>query len=196
MKEYIMSLFLKRIAAPLAVAACLGIGGSANAGVLTFQGVTFTSSFVDNVLRLEIDAANPTGDWSTATTLGMLGIKDVGSFSSVALTAAPPGGLSWMINTNELSANGCVNGANPMKICAFGSHLALTNDMVFEFTFTGGTQNFTSPFLKVGMYEGNSPDKVGSLLSMNIPAVPEPATYGMLLAGMALVGAVARKRSR
>ena len=190
-----MSSLLKRIVGPAAVAACLGIGSTASAGVLEFQGVTFTSSFMDNVLRLEIDAANPTGDWSTATTLGMLGIKDVGSFSNVSLTAAPPGGLSWTLNSNELSANGCVNGANPMKICAFGSHLALTDDMVFEFTFTGGTQNFTSPHLKVGMYEGDSPDKVGSLLSMNIPPIPEPATYGMLLAGLAVVGGMLRRRA-
>lgn len=191
-----MSSFLKRIVGPMAVAACLGMAGSAGAGVLTFQGVTFTTSFAANVLRLEIDAASPTGDWSTATTLGMLGLKDVGSFSSVSLTAAPPGGLSWTINNNELSANGCIDGANPMKVCAFGTHLALTDDMVFEFTFSGGTQNFASPHLKVGMYEGDSPDKVGSLLSMNIPPIPEPATYGMLLAGLALVGALARARTR
>lgn len=191
-----MTSIFKRIAAPIAVAACLGLGaGGANAGSLTFQGVTFTSSFSGNVLTLEIDAASPTGDWSTATTLGMLGIKDVGSFDSVALTSAPAGALSWLINTNELSANGCVNGANPMKICSFGSHVALTDDMVFEFTFTGGTQNFTSPHLKVGMYAGDDPDKVGSLLSQNIPLVPEPATYGMLLAGLAMVGALARKRA-
>ena len=191
-----MSSFLKRIVGPMAVAACLGMAGSAGAGVLTFQGVTFTTSFAANVLRLEIDAASPIGDWSTATTLGMLGLKDVGSFSSVSLTAAPPGGLSWTINNNELSANGCIDGANPMKVCAFGTHLALTDDMVFEFTFSGGTQNFASPHLKVGMYEGDSPDKVGSLLSMNIPPIPEPATYGMLLAGLALVGALARARTR
>lgn len=191
-----MSSFLKRIVGPMAVAACLGMAGSAGAGVLTFQGVTFTTSFAANVLRLEIDAASPTGDWSTATTLGMLGLKDVGSFSSVSLTAAPPGGLSWTINNNELSANGCIDGGNPMKVCAFGTHLALTDDMVFEFTFSGGTQNFASPHLKVGMYEGDSPDKVGSLLSMNIPPIPEPATYGMLLAGLALVGALARARTR
>ncbi|MNY80604.1 PEP-CTERM motif protein [compost metagenome] len=67
--------------------------------------------------------------------------------------------------------------------------------MVFEFTFTGGTQNFASPHLKVGMYEGDSPDKVGSLLSMNIPPIPEPATYGMLLAGLAVVGGMLRKRA-
>jgi hypothetical protein len=190
-----MSSIFKRIAAPVAVAACLGMAGSTNAGVLEFQGVTFTTSFMANVLRLEIDAANPTGDWSSATTLGMLGIKDVGSFSNVSLTAAPPGGLSWIMNNNELSANGCVNGANPMKICAFGTHLTLTDDMVFEFTFTGGTQDFTSPHLKVGMYEGDSPDKVGSLMSLNVPAIPEPETYGMLLAGLALVGTLARKRA-
>jgi hypothetical protein len=194
--EKIMKTLFKRIIGPMAVAAslCLAAGG-ASAGVLTFQGVTFTTSFSGNVLTLEIDAAAPTGDWATATTLGMLGIKDVGSFSSVALTSAPAGALSWLINTNELSANGCVNGANPMKICSFGTHVALTDNMVFEYTFTGGTQDFTSPHLKVGFFVGDDPDKVGSLLSQNIPLVPEPATYGMLLAGLGLVGALTRKRA-
>jgi hypothetical protein len=38
--------------------------------------------------------------------------------------------------------------------------------------------------------------KVGSLLSENIPLapVPEPKTYAMMLGGLALLGAMARRR--
>jgi hypothetical protein len=194
-EEHLMNRIFRRIAIPLALAAALGFASAAtNAGTLTFQGVTFTTSFTGNLLTLEIDAANPTGDWATATTLGALGIKDVGTFDSVALTSAPAGAATWTINNMELSANGCATGGNAQTLCAFGSHVLLANDMVFQFTFTGGTQDFTSPHLKVAFYTGDGDQKVGSLLSQNIPAVPEPATYGMLLAGLGLVGALARGR--
>jgi opacity protein-like surface antigen len=54
-------------------------------------------------------------------------------------------------------------------------------------------------------YSGNSPftlELYGSAMAgatysgeVTVSAVPEPATYGMLLAGLGLVGAVARRRS-
>lgn len=185
----------KRFVAPLALAAGLGMAvSSAAAEELIFQGVIFTTSWDANVLTLEIDAAGRNGDWLNATTLGALALKDVGSFDSVAITAAPAGAMDWTLNTNELSANGCSAGSNPMKLCAFGEHIPLSDDMVFKFTFTGGTQDFTSPHLKVAFYMGDGDRKVGDLLSQNIALIPEPATYGMLLAGLVVVGSALRAR--
>jgi hypothetical protein len=56
------------------LAALLGAAtlGSAQAGTLTFQGVDFTSSWSGNVLPLQIDAADPTGSWTGAASLGAL----------------------------------------------------------------------------------------------------------------------------
>ncbi len=192
-----MRLTLPPLAAPIALTAALALASvGASAGELTFQGVTFTTSFSGNVLTLEIDAAHPTGDWATATTLGALGIKDVGTFDSAILSAAPAGASGWSLNNNELSANGCDSGGNPIRtLCAFGSHVSLSDDMVFKFTFTGGAQDFTSPFLKVAFYNGDGTQKVGSLLSQTIPAIPEPASYGLLLAGLGLVGLLARRKA-
>jgi hypothetical protein len=168
---------------------------SASAGTLTYQGVTFTSTWSGNVLTLEIDAANPTGDWLTATTLGGLEIKDIGSFDSVSLTSAPGAAMNWTLSSNELDANGCSGGAHiGTSLCYSGTHVALTDDMTFQFTFTGANTNFDSPVLKVLMYDGAGGDKVGSPLSQNIPAVPEPQTYAMLLGGLAALGAAARRR--
>lgn len=60
----------------------LGAGAmaSAQAGTLEFQDVSFTSSWTDSVLTLEIDAAKRTGDWSKATAIGALQLKDIGNF--------------------------------------------------------------------------------------------------------------------
>lgn len=181
----------------LAVAALFsaGLAASASAGTLTFQGVTFTSSFSGNVLTLEIDAAHPTGDWSTATTIGALQIKDIGTFDTVTLTAAPGAAIGWTLSPDELNANGCDGGAHPnQSACYYGTHVALTDNMIFQYTFTGANTNFTSPDVKVNFFVGNDTTKVGSLLSMNIPAVPEPQTYAMLFGGLTVLGALARRR--
>lgn len=170
---------------------------TASAGTLTYQGVTFTSSWSGNVLTLEIDAAHPTGDWLTATTLGALQLKDIGTFDSVSLTSAPAGAMNWTLSSNELSANGCDGGSHVgMSLCYSGAHVALTDDMVFQFAFNGNNTNFTSPHLKVEMFNGASGDKVGSLLSENIPvaSVPEPQTYAMMFGGLAALAAFARRR--
>lgn len=175
----------------------LGAVASAQAGTLEFQGVTFTSSWTDNVLTLEIDAAHPTGDWAGATSIGALQLKDIGSFDSVTLASAPGGAANWTLSSNELNANGCGGGAHVgTSLCFSGDHVALSDDMVFKFTFNGGATDFSSPHVKVNFFGDDGDRKVGSLLSHNIPLapVPEPQTYAMLLGGLAVMGAMARRR--
>jgi hypothetical protein len=179
----------------------LGAGAlaSAQAGTLEYQGVTFTSSWSGNILTLEIDASHPTGDWSNATALGALQLKDVGSFGSVSLISAPGGAMNWTLSSNELNANGCAGGGHAgMGLCYSGAHVALSDDMVFQFAFNGGSPNPVSPHLKVNFFGSDGDRKVGSLLSENIPAgvapVPEPQSYAMLAGGLAVMGVLARRR--
>jgi hypothetical protein len=183
------------------LSALLGAGAlaSAQAGTLEYQGVTFTSSWSGNVLTLEIDASHPTGDWSTATALGALQLKDVGSFDSVSLISAPGGAMNWTLSSNELNANGCAGGGHAgMGLCYSGAHVALSDDMVFQFAFNGGSPAPVSPHLKVNFFGPSGERKVGSLLSENIPAgvapVPEPQSYAMLAGGLAVMGVLARRR--
>jgi hypothetical protein len=184
----------RRAAALAAVAAC-ALAAPAHAS-LTFQGVTFTTSYAGNVLTVEIDAAHPTGDWSTATTIGALEVKGIGSFDAVTFTG-PGAAAGWNVVPNELNANGCVGGAQVGRAaCASGAHVPLADAMIFTYTFTG-QPNLTDPTIKVAFYNGDNPDKVGSLLSMDVPAVPEPSQYAMLGGGLLLLGSVlARKRVR
>ena len=183
------------------LAALLGAGtlASAQAGTLEYQGVDFTSSWSGNVLTLEIDAANPTGSWAGATSLGALQFKDLGSFDSVSLTAAPQGATNWTLSSNELNANGCTGGGHAgTSLCYSGAHVALTDDMVFQFTFSGGNPNPVAPQLKVNMFGTNGNHKIGSMMGEQLPvaAVPEPQTYAMMLGGLGLLGFMARRRKR
>jgi hypothetical protein len=175
----------------------LGAIASAQAGTLEFQGVNFTSSWTDNVLTLEIDAAHRTGDWAAATTIGALQLKGLGRFDSVSLISAPGGAANWTLSSNELNANGCGGGAHVgASLCFSGEHVALSDDMVFKFTFNGSATDFSSPHVKVNLFDGVGGRKVGSLLSQNIPLqpVPEPQGYAMLLGGLACLSFMTKRR--
>ena len=190
---------LRNAAVSLALAA--GFAASAQAGTLTYQGVTFTSSWSGNLLTLEIDAANRTGDWADATTIGALQLKELGSFSDVTLVAAPGVASDWTLSSNELNANGCAGGGHAgSSLCYSGPRLALSDDMVFQFRFDGGAPALDAPHLKVNFF-GEGERKVGSLLSQAIVSspvspVPEPQTYALMLGGLGVMGALARRRQK
>ncbi|MDQ5945033.1 MAG: hypothetical protein QG619_452, partial [Pseudomonadota bacterium] len=92
---------------------------------------------------------------------------------------------------------GCATGGTP-GACFFTSPpLALTNSMTWTIDFTGSSLNLSAPHLKVQFLQNATDTKAtGDLLSRTIPAVPEPETYAMLLAGLGLMGAVARRRQQ
>jgi hypothetical protein len=162
-----------------ALAALLGAATmTAHAGILTLDGVTFTSSWSGNVLTLEIDAARRSGGWSGATGLGALAIKEVGTYSSVSVSGAPGGTTAWKLSTSELKASGCSgtsNGAAGSRMCFYGQQIALADDMVFKFTFAGASVATTEPHVKVEFVDARG-NKVGSLLSQTLPAGTPPRT--------------------
>lgn len=183
---------MKAIHLASALALVAGAAG-AQANTLTFQGVTFTTTVLDaNTLQLEIDAAGRTGDWASAVSMGTISLKDIGSFTTAGLSG--PGG-SWGFSSKELSANGCSGGTSTGNACFAHGPVALGDDMIFTFSFAGGVQSFASPHLKVEFFNANG-RKQGSLLSMDIPAVPEPETYALLLAGLGAIGVLVRRRQR
>jgi len=156
-----------------ALAALLGATTlTAHAGVLTLDGVTFTSNWSGNVLTLEIDAAKRSGGWSAATGLAALAIKGVGTYSSVSVSGGPGGTGAWKLSTSELKASGCSgtsNGAAGSRMCFYGQQIALADDMVFKFTFNGASVATNEPHVKVEFVDAKG-NKVGSLLSQVLPA--------------------------
>lgn len=174
-------------------AASLGASSLAHAQ-LTYQGVTFTPSYSGNVLTIEIDAANPSGDWMDATGIMALQVKDVGTWTNVTFSG-PGNAASWTVEPDELNANGCEGGSSGIqRACAIGMVEPLTDDMIFTYTFTGGIQDFSYPHIKV-IFVDDEGNKIGSLLSENVPAIPEPSTYAMLLGGLGVL-AMARRKAK
>ena len=174
----------------IAAAAALALSSAATMGAtLTFQGATFTSSFSGNDLTIEIDAApvHLTGDWATAVSINGIEVKNVGSYTGATLSG--PGG-GWTYHPNELNASNCSGGNDPAGACFSSAPVALTDNMLFTFHYTGGPFDFSAPTLKVHFLDADG-HKQGSLLSLPIP---EPGTYALMLGGLGLIGFMARRR--
>ena len=184
-------------------ATALGLAASAApANSLTFQNVTFnTTDLGGGELELTIDnALNANGDWTGIKYLESFSVNDVGTFTGASLTGFTyqSGGLS------NGSSDGCNNkGSGFACFLSSGSPDPLTNSMVFDIFFTGGTTDFSLPHLKVDFWANPSQTQsTGNLLSMDIPAgtsppptsVPEPATLALFGMGLLAVG-FARRRA-
>lgn len=144
---------------------------NASAGVITQDGVVFTSTYTGNVLTLEIDAANRNGGWAGASAISALSLKTIGGFSGVSMNSSS--GMAWALSASELSARGCSSPkagsstAGMTRLCYSGSSIALADNMQFTFTFTG-SPSLSAPHLKVRFVDAQG-SKVGSLLSLDFP---------------------------
>jgi len=177
----------------------MALAGPASADSIFFDGVTFSAVYNANVLTIEIDAAGRSGGWANAVTMDTIQVKNVGSFSSVSMTG--PNG-SWIYHPNELNAMGCDGGSNGGQRACFSTPVpgvALSDDMIFTFTYVGGVQDFDETHLKVRFLDAGG-FKIGSLLSDDLVAsaspIPEPETYALMLAGLGLLGFTLRRRKQ
>lgn len=179
----------------LAIVAWAVSAAPAAANQVIFQGVTFETLAVDSdTLQLSIfNATSATGDWTGIGFLKAFEIKDIPSTSVVTgATISGPGAFaSNVVNGISASALGCTTGGTN-GACFSGAPIALSASMVWTIDFTGTILNFGAPHLKVQFLTlETDTEKTGSLFSSPIP---EPETYAMMLAGLGLMGIIARRR--
>lgn len=157
-----------------------------------------------NTWTLYIDIDGYTGG---GTTLSNVGIKVSESVQSASLVSAPSTFQTGSLGdvSNGLNAGGC-SGSGSGFLCVSGSQALAgnyggSNAADFSFSFLVNLANGVSfdaaldgvgGIVKARYTLGG--DKVGALVSETIPAIPEPSTYALMLAGLAAVGFVARRR--
>jgi hypothetical protein len=189
-----------------AVTLALGVMAAMPAVANTYTEDNVTFNIFDSgasTFSVEItNALNGTGGWADATQISAIAFNNLGVDLSTVAYVSGPKGADWLVQAGGIStaAGGC-NGTGNF-VCFGGSAIDLTNDMLWKFSYTAGTLNLGLPDGDTGLYGphlklvflNDEGTKVGTLLSTTIPAVPEPETYAMMLAGLGLMGFVARRR--
>jgi hypothetical protein len=154
------------------------------------SGITFTFSSPVNAFGLEI------GDWATCCMSGSrptdivntYGVPAQGSGLWIAFDGGaatlPANALTYTDNPGYAADRSYTNFIGAIDSSGTFSSVTFFGDGFGEILVAGGTLRFAAVPL-------GSIDDGGA-----IPTIPEPETYAMLLAGLAVVGAVAKRRRR
>jgi hypothetical protein len=160
------------------------------AAALLTLGVS-TSAFATTVSigAVPIAPANPSYTQFSHLTAGIFGDELDFSVTAGSL-ASSANNISVMLHGQDISD---ITGLS-YTLYQVGNSTALG-------TYDGDNSTYYSPLTVAGDYKfvitGNAVGTAGGSYGVSlqtVSAVPEPATYGMLLGGLALVGAIARRK--
>lgn len=178
--------------APSALLAMVTCNGAAHAAVLPFTGNLTALSF-----GVPDPSCSPLLFRSTVSAGNGSGTSSLGNFGYTASVCQSPGlpvNGTFAINFATDGLQGTISGsATPTGTPGIFS----PNFTYAILTGTGRFLNATGTFLATGSIDARTPPSQLSFQlngSVNAPAVPEPATWGMMLLGLGGIGMAMRRR--
>jgi hypothetical protein len=177
------------VAAPLFTGSYPGAHESPGSTSFSFDSAATPASLSFELAGyLSLDGNNPT--WTDTFTLAVNGVNVFsgmfnmggGGFNQVTLA---PAGTNWSTYTNNCTPD-------PYN-CTTIPYVGGKTEVTLPITLAAGTN--TLSFSYAGTAQGIA-DEGWGINSLTVTAVPEPETYAMLLAGLGLLGGVARRRQR
>lgn len=177
------------LAAP-AAAQTWSLDGTSSGGATEGLSYTLSAGAVDAdtwAFTLDISGINQAG---MDTRGGRTFLEDLSFSAPAGYIGASLAGSTTL--AGGLNASGC-NGAGASSFCFDGVHKAVAGSTM-QLAFTIDSASFANyvPHLKVD-WDGSANNY--NLVSTDMVAsVPEPQTYALMLAGLAAVGFVARRR--
>lgn len=119
-------------------------------------------------------------------------VIDLGSFGGF-IQPGQAYRLSGTISTSYQSGNATLQNIDFSSVSVNGKDFTLTPSGQFEFGFVSDVAMGAANLLKISGSSGANASYAGTL---NIAAVPEAATWAMMIIGFGFVGGVVRSRSR
>jgi len=159
---------------------------SAAAGGFALSGFGLVGA-LESVVITEDDAGSFRANWGLASSVKVLGgyANNIGRRDEINLFDAG-GNLVDRLAYGDVVFPGTIRaqtaGGTPVSIAALGPQTVMPGDWVLSAT----TDGYGSMLAASG--------DVGNPGQFMLAAVPEPETYAMLLAGLGIIGAIARRR--
>jgi hypothetical protein len=124
--------------------------------------------------------------------VGFADVIDLGDFGGY-ISAGQAYKMSGTISTSYQSGAQSVQDINFSTVSLNGKNFTLSPDGQFEFGFVADVASAASNLLRINGSSGSNASYAGTL---TIAAVPEAATWAMMIFGFGAVGSMARRRVR
>ena len=195
------------------------MGSQVATAATSFQGTIWTLSYSGSPLpdsdplsetyRVLLNV-NTSGYTGTGSFLDQVALKVSSSLKSVSLFSAPGLTSDWVLLGGGINARGCSGSgsgfecANSASTLNAGKGVPVPVGSNYQWTFdlkmaNGALFTGIDEASVKGRFVNTLGVKVGGLVSENVTLtspVPEPENYAMLLAGLGVVGLIARRRLR
>lgn len=173
---------------------------------LTYGGEPIAASATEETFQisLNVDADGYIGGFTLIDQVGFEAVRSADSFVAASLVSAPFGVANWELVIGNTTGDGCVGSSNGV-VCANSILLyssgvpvptagpGIDYQWVFDLTvIPGGLETRADEAQLRARFAG--PGDAKHLYVGQVTLVPEPEAYALLLAGLGLMGFVARRR--